>query len=159
MGESAYERIIASIKSKPKLVVDTTGNALLSLLKFKPFLIKPNNFELEEIVRKKLKNKNDIISASKDLQKMGARNILVSLGKGGMILLDENGDTNYQPIIDGEVKNTTGCGDSTVAGFIAGYIQSQNYSQALKLANACSNATAFSKGLANKEDIQRLLVD
>lgn len=158
MGNSAYERMLECIGNKNiNLVVDTAGQPLFSVLKYNPFLIKPNNFELEELVGTHLNNKNDIINAARELQKMGARNVLVSMGNQGMLLLDESNDINVEPIIDGEVKNTTGCGDSAVAGFIAGYLRNNDYRKALHLASICANATAFSSTLATKKEIDRLL--
>lgn len=158
MGDSAYERIIESVKNKNiNLVVDTTGKALKSTLAYKPFLIKPNNFELEEFFGIKLNSKEDIIGCAKQLQNMGAKNVLISCGKDGMVLVDENGDINSEPILDGEVKNTTGCGDSAVAGFLAGYIKKNNYRYALRVANACANATAFSTKIASKNEILNML--
>lgn len=158
MGNNAYERMLQCVKNKKiNLVVDTAGKALFGVLKYNPFLIKPNNFELEELMGSHLNNKNDIIEAARELQKMGARNVLVSMGNQGMLLLDETNDINMESIIDGEVKNTTGCGDSAVAGFIAGYIKYQNYRKALRLASVCANATAFSNTLATKNEIMHLL--
>lgn len=158
MGEFAYERILDYVGNKKiNLVADTTGKKLTGLLKYRPFMIKPNNFELEEIIGERLETQSDIIAAAKSLQKQGARNVLVSLGKDGMLLLDENGDINTEPIIDGKVKNTTGCGDSAVAGFIAGYIRKNNYRSALRLASICGNATAFSNTLASRKDLMKLI--
>lgn len=157
MGNSAYERIIESLPEKSiKLIADTSGAPLKSILKYKPFLIKPNNFELQEISEKELKSTRDIVVAAKTLQKYGAQNVLVSMGKKGMILLDETGDVNSEPVIDGKVKNTTGCGDSAVGGFIAGYIKEHDYRFALKLASICANATAFCDTLASAEQIKAL---
>ena len=158
MGNSAYERILECVNRKnAKLIVDTAGKPLFSVLKYKPFLIKPNNFELEELMEVHLNNKDDIISAAEDLQKMGAQNVLVSMGNQGMLLLDENGDINMEPIIDDQVKNTTGCGDSAVAGFIAGYLRYNDYHKALRYASACANATAFSNTLATRKEIENIL--
>lgn len=158
MGDSAYERILDCVESRNiNLVADTTGKALRSVLKYKPFMIKPNNFELDELFGKKLNRREEIISAANELQALGARNVLISMGKKGMMLVDESGDVNTEPIIDGEVKNTTGCGDSSVAGFIAGYIKKQDYRYALRLASICGNATAFSDKLASRNEIQRLI--
>ena len=157
MGDSAYERIIENLPDKSiKIVADTSGAPLKSILKYKPFLIKPNNFELQEISENRLKSTRDITAAAKALQKYGAQNVLVSMGKKGMILIDKTGDINSEPVIDGRVKNTTGCGDSAVAGFIAGYIKKQDYRFALKLASICANATAFSDTLASSEQIKAL---
>lgn len=157
MGELAYERMMNSIDKNVKLVVDTTGNALKSILKFNPFLIKPNIFEIEEILKRRLVSNQDIYQGAVELQQLGAKNVLVSLGRRGMMLVDENSNQYMEPIIDGEVKNTNGCGDSTVAGFIAGYIKKQDYRNALHIASICANATAFSNSLATKSEIDALL--
>lgn len=158
MGESAYERILECIDSDNiNIVADTTGRALRSILKYRPFMIKPNNFELEELFGKKLNTKEEMISAANELQALGARNVLISMGKNGMMLVDEKGDVNTEPIIDGKVKNTTGCGDSSVAGFIAGFIKKQDYRYALRFASICGNATAFSDKLASRKEIQHLI--
>jgi 1-phosphofructokinase len=158
MGDSAYERILNCLRDKHiNIVADTTGNALRSVLAHRPFLIKPNNFELSELFGKNLSTRDEIVCACRELQALGARNVLVSMGSRGMLLLDEFGDVNNEPIIDGDVKNTTGCGDSTVAGFLAGYIMKNDYRYALRMANVCANATAFSDTLATREQIQHLL--
>lgn len=158
MGTLAYERILAGVKAKDfKLVVDTSGEALKNLISHNPFLIKPNNFEMEELLKVKLKSNDDFIYGAKKLQKMGAKNVLVSLGKKGMMLLDENENVYFEPIIDGKVKNTNGCGDSAVAGFIAGYSMSGSYKNALHLASICANATAFSSRLATRKEIELLV--
>ncbi len=158
MGDSAYDRIMSAIDSKSiNLVVDTVGEAFKSMLKYRPFLVKPNNYELADLLGRKMSSKEDVLNGARELQAMGARNVLVSMGKQGMLLLDESGDVNYEPIIDGEVKNTTGCGDSSVAGFLAGYIKKGEYRYALRLASICANATAFCDRLATRDDINRLL--
>lgn len=157
MGALAYERILGGVKADDfKLVVDTSGDALKNLLTHNPFLIKPNNFEMEEILKEKLETKDDFIMGAKKLQKMGAENVLVSLGKRGMMLVAENGEVLFEPIIDGKVKNTNGCGDSAVAGFIAGCSMSSSYKNAINLANICANATAFSNRLATRKEIEEL---
>lgn len=154
LGSLAYERILASLENKNiQLVVDTSGEALMSILKYNPFLIKPNNFELEEVLKCELKTKEDYIDGAKQLQSMGAKNVMVSLGKKGMLLVAENGEILEEPIIEGKVKNTNGCGDSAVAGFIAGYLKNKSYKDALHLASVCANATAFSDRLATKQQV------
>lgn len=159
MGENAYERLLDALrKTNPNfnLVVDTSGEALKGLLKYNPFLIKPNNFELEEILGKRLVSREDFIAGAVQLQNMGANNVLVSLGNQGMILVTKTGQVFSEPIIEGEVINTNGCGDSAVGGFIAGYLMTGDYRNALHLASICANATAFSGSIATKEQIEAL---
>lgn len=158
MGESAYDRIVSALgKRNIRLIVDTTGNPFKSLLGYHPFLVKPNHHELADFFGRSMNTRDDIVGGAMELQRMGAENVLVSMGKQGMLLLDGNGEANFEPIIDGKVRNTTGCGDSTVAGFLAGYIRSGDYRYALRLASVCGNATAFCDRLAGSEDINRLL--
>ena len=156
--DDIYERIseIVVIK-KAKLIIDTSGKELLNLLKFKPFLIKPNTSELGELFDTDIKSEKDVIIYSKRLQELGALNVLVSRGENGAILLTENGEIKKIGAISGNVINTTGCGDSMIAGFIAGFIQKGSYDYALKLATACSAATAFSRILPTKSDIEKYL--
>lgn len=150
-----YEQILAKTSENGvEAVVDSTGELLLNVLKYKPFLIKPNNFELGDLFGVKIKNEEEIIKYAKELQKMGARNVLVSRGKDGALLIDENQNTYSIGIIPGKPLNSVGCGDSMVAGFVAGYLEKQDYAYALKLGSACSNATAFSYSLANAQGIR-----
>lgn len=153
-----YEKIMERLSDKEiRFVVDATKDLLCNVLKYKPFLIKPNNFELEEIFDVKLDTDNDIIYYAKKLQEKGARNVLVSMGGKGAILIDENGKDYKMDPINGNVKNTVGAGDSMVAGFVAGYIEKNDYSYALKLGSASGSATAFSLNLATKQEIMDIL--
>ncbi len=150
-----YEKILEKISDKNvNAVVDSTGDLLLNVLKYHPFLIKPNNFELGELFDTEIKTEDDIVKYACKLQEMGAKNVLVSRGKDGALLVDENKNIYKAGIIPGKPLNSVGCGDSMVAGFIAGIIEKNDYSYALKLGSACSNATAFSYGLAEKSEIE-----
>ncbi|MGN0680263.1 MAG: 1-phosphofructokinase [Oscillospiraceae bacterium] len=152
-----YERILESLSDRLiKAVVDATNDLLRNVLKYKPFLIKPNNHELGEMFGVTLKTTEEIVDYAKRLKEMGARNVLVSRAGDGAILLDENGKTHVCGVCKGTVKNSVGAGDSMVAGFIAGS-QNGDYECALKLGTATGGATAFSDGLAQKDEIYRLL--
>ena len=152
-----YEKILQKISHKKvRTVVDATNDLLLNVLKYKPFLIKPNNHELGEMFGVDLKTDEEIEKYARKLQDMGAVNVLVSMAGDGSMLIDENGITHRLGVCKGTVKNSVGAGDSMVAGFIAG-IQNGNYEYALKLGTAAGGATAFSDGLAKKEKISELL--
>ncbi len=152
-----YEKILARLSDrKIKTVVDATKDLLLNVLKYKPFLIKPNNHELEEMFGVKLKTEEEIISYAKKLRKTGAANVLVSMAGDGAILVDENGKVHKCGVCRGTVKNSVGAGDSMVAGFIAGS-ENGDYEYALKLGTATGGATAFSDELAKKDEIYELL--
>lgn len=154
MPKDIYSSIMEKLQSKKiKIAVDTSGNALLNTLKYKPFLIKPNHHELSEIFGTEMNTTENVIEYGKKLQDMGAQNVLVSRGGDGAVLIDETGEIYIAEAIKGQLVNSVGCGDSMVAGFIAGYIQSENYEYALNLSVAAASATAFSEELAKKNEI------
>ncbi|WP_419724971.1 1-phosphofructokinase [Terrisporobacter petrolearius] len=158
LKEDLYEKIMEHVKvNNVKVVVDATKNLLLNVLKYNPFLIKPNNHELEEMFNVKLESIDDIVTYGKKLQEIGARNVLVSRGKDGALLIAENKEVFISNVPKGSVVNSVGAGDSMVAGFISGYINSNSYEEALKLGAACGSATAFSSDLAKKELIKELI--
>lgn len=158
MPDDIYEQIMAHLNDKDiRIVVDATGDLLFNVLKYKPFLIKPNNFELEEIVGRKLENDNELAEAARELQKQGARNVLVSLGGDGALLVDETGEVHRIGVAPCEMVNSVGAGDSMVAGFLAGYLKNNDYEYALKLGTAAGGATANSEGLGKLDKIEQLL--
>lgn len=151
-----YEKILAYLAHKNvRAVVDATGKLLMNVLKYKPFLVKPNNHELGEIFGVKLKTYDDIVMYANKLREMGAKNVLVSMAGDGAVLVDELGNVHSCGVCKGTVVNSVGAGDSMVAGFIAG-CEKGNYDYALKLGTAAGGATAFSMGLAEKKLIDEL---
>ncbi len=157
MPADIYEKILERLQNKNiKAVVDATKDLLMNVLKYKPFLIKPNNHELGEIFGKTLETNEEIEKYARKLKEMGAQNVLVSMAGDGALLLDENGKTHICGVCKGTVKNSVGAGDSMVAGFIAGSAQG-DYEYALKLGTAAGGATAFSDVLAKKALIDELL--
>lgn len=159
LPDDVYERIIEKLDGKDvRIVVDATKKLLVNSLKYKPFLIKPNRQELSEIFDTTVKTESDVVKYAQELQKMGAKNVLVSLGGDGALLVDEFGKVHKEGVIKGhKVLNTVGSGDSMVAGFVAGCIDKNDYAYALKLGSTCGNATAFLNGLATKDKIDELL--
>lgn len=152
-----YEKILKRLQNKNvKAVVDATKDLLMNVLKYKPFLIKPNNYELGEMFGVTLKTNDEIAEYAGKLKAMGAQNVLVSMAGNGALLLDEYGKMHTCGVCKGTIKNSVGAGDSMVAGFIAGLMQG-DYEYALKLGTAAGGATAFSEGLAEKPLIDRLL--
>lgn len=157
LPDDLYSIILEELSGKNiNIVVDTTGNQLLNVLKYKPFLIKPNHHELGEIFGQKMDTAEKITEYAKKLQEMGAVNVLVSRGGDGAVLVDGNGTVHPADAVKGTLVNSVGCGDSMVAGFIAGYISNKSYSEALKLSVASSAATAFSKELAKADEIYKI---
>ena len=158
MPQDTYERIMNKLSGKNiRFAVDATGKLLINVLKYKPFLIKPNNHELGEIFDCEIKSAEEVVKYAQELKNMGAVNVLVSLGKDGAVLVDEKGDIHIEKAISGNLVNSVGAGDSMVAGFLAGYTRTNNYKYALELGISSGSATAFSEDLAKKEDIMNLM--
>lgn len=158
INNDIYEIICKKLEqNKVTFVVDSTKELLMNILKYKPFLIKPNKEELEETFKEKIKNKEDIIKHAKKLQAMGAKNVLVSLGGEGAILVTEESNEYFSEAPKGKVINTVGAGDSMVAGFIAEYGKSGDFEQAFKMGIATGTASAFSRNLATAEEVADLL--
>lgn len=156
--DSIYQDIMKALSHKNvNIVVDATKDLLLNVLKYKPFLIKPNHIELAELFNVTLNSDDEIITYARKLQEMGAQNVLISMGGDGSILITSEGEAIKINVPKGTVINTVGSGDSMVAGFIAGYLKSNNLKEALKFATATGSATAFSTWLARKDTIDDLL--
>lgn len=157
LPQDTYEKIMEYLQGKNlRIVVDATKDLLVNVLKYRPFLVKPNNHELGEIFGTTPVTDGEILDCAKKLQAMGGKNILVSMAGDGALLLDETGGSHRIGCPKGTVVNSVGAGDSMVAGFVAGFMQTGDYAHALKLGTAAGSATAFSLGLADKEKIQQL---
>lgn len=157
MPADSYEKILAHLSDKKiKVVVDATKDLLLKVLPYHPFLIKPNNHELGELFGVTLHSIEEIATYAKKLQEMGAQNVLISMAGDGALLIDETEKQHVCGVCKGTVKNSVGAGDSMVAGFVAGSMHG-DYEAALKLGTAAGGATAFSEGLAQRAEIERLL--
>lgn len=155
-----YERILEHLQGRGiHFVVDATKDLLLKVLKYHPFLIKPNNHELGEMFGVTLKTRDEIVTYAKKLQEMGAKNVLVSMAGDGAILLTEEGIIYEAKPPKGKVLNSVGAGDSMVAGFLTGYLNTGDYEKAFRLGVVTGSATAFQYWLATKEDIVALMED
>lgn len=153
-----YEQIMDRLKDKEiRIVVDATKDLLLNVLKYHPFLIKPNNHELGEMFGVVLKTNEEIVEYAKKLQERGARNVLISMAGDGAILLTETKEVYKMGVPKGTVVNSVGAGDSMVAGFVASYFKEHDYLKALKFGTATGSATAFSEGLATMDKVEELL--
>ncbi|WP_368242810.1 1-phosphofructokinase [Intestinibacter bartlettii] len=158
LDERLYESIMKKVEDRDiRVIVDATKNLLLNVLKYKPFLIKPNNHELAEMFNVELNSTEDVVFYARKLKEMGAQNVLISMGKDGALLVTENDEVFASSVAKGEVVNSVGAGDSMVAGFIAGYLKSNSYEEALRLGAASGGATAFSSDLATREFIDKLV--
>lgn len=157
LPDDMYERIMERLAGTGVWIsVDATKDLLMNVLKYHPFLIKPNNHELGEMFGVTLESDDEIAEYARKLQEMGARNVLVSMAGDGAILVTEDGSVLKQLPPAGEVVNSVGAGDSMVAGFLAGYLKTGSYEEALKLGTAAGSATAFTSWLADAGTVGEL---
>lgn len=157
MPDDIYSRILEDLEGKGvTFIVDATGDLLLKVLKYHPFLIKPNNHELGDIFHVELKTREEVIPYGKKLQEMGARNVLISMAGEGAVLVAEDGSVYDAPAPKGVLVNAVGSGDSMVAGFTAGWIEKKDYRHAFYMGVASGSASAFSEYLATRDEIMDL---
>ena len=156
LPEDIYEQILHQLSDRDiRAVVDASKELLIKSLRYKPFLIKPNLQELGEIFGEISGSDDEIIACAENLREMGAQNVIVSMAGDGAILLDSGNNIHKSGVCSGTVRNSVGAGDSMIAGFLAG-ISAGDFTYALKLGTAAGGATAFSDGLASREDIIKL---
>lgn len=156
LPDNVYARLMDSAPAGVKIVVDTSGPALTEAVRRGPFLIKPNLEELGEVFGAELREAGEAIEYGRKLQAMGARNVAVTLGGGGALLLTEEGRAVERKAIPGEEISSVGAGDSFIAGFIYGLIQEGDLTGALGWAMSAGAATAFSVGIAKGEAVKKL---
>lgn len=155
MPDDAYQKIMERLDGKGvQIIVDATKDLLMNVLPHHPFLIKPNNHELGEIFGEELKSRESVVPYAKKLQEMGAKNVLISMAGEGAVLVAADGTVYEAPAPKGTLVNGVGAGDSMVAGFMAGWMEKQDYEYAFHMGVAAGSASAFSENLATKEEIQ-----
>ncbi len=159
LPDSIYQDIMKRVEAKGVMtIVDARKDLLENVLELRPFLIKPNNFELAELFGlEELWDKQEVLRYAKELQERGARNVLVSMAGAGAVLAAEDGSTYESPAPDGTVINSVGAGDSMVAGFLYGLLTSESFEQAFYTGLACGSASAFSEQLATKDAVDAIL--
>ena len=158
LPDTLYKSIMEHLSGKDvKVIVDATGKLLLNTLSKKPFLVKPNKQELEELYQVSIENKNQLIEYAIKIQQEGAQNVLVSLGEEGAVLLTEHGSIYIVKAPEGKLVNGVGAGDSMVAGFLAGYLEQKNYEYAFRMSVAAGSASAFSTSFAQREMVEELV--
>lgn len=158
MPRTAYCDICENLKNRDiRIVADATRDLLLNVLPYRPFLIKPNHHELGEIFGVQLREKDEVAAYAKRLQDKGARNVLVSMAGEGAVLVTEDGREFRAKAPAGKVINSVGAGDSMVAGFLAGFIETEDYRSAFIWGVCAGSASAFSRELATKEEVEALI--
>lgn len=158
LPEDIYTRLMDQLAGRGiQFVVDAPGQLLMEAIKAQPFLIKPNNHEVGRIFNANLETPEECVPFAQKLQEGGARNVIVSCGGAGSLLLDEYGTQHVVPTAKIHLVNATGAGDSMVAGFLAKTTAGYDYDTALIYASACGTATAASKGIAKRSTIDRVV--
>lgn len=157
MDDDVYQKIMAMLDGRGiTIIVDATRDLLMNVLPYKPFLIKPNDQEIGEIFNVKIENRSDVIPYAKKLKELGAQNVLVSLAARGAVLVAADGSVFETDAPKGQFVNGVGAGDSMVAGFMTGWMNTHDYEHAFYMGVAAGSATAFSEGLATKEKIEEV---
>lgn len=158
VSKRIYGDMMSCLQEKDVMVVvDATGDLLMNVLSYHPFLIKPNHFELGELFGVEIKSRDEVIPYAKRLQKKGAGNVLVSMAGEGAVLVAEDGTIYESEAPGGTVVNSVGAGDSMVAGFLYGYMTEKSYEKAFYYGLCTGSASAFSENLATKEEVDKLL--
>ena len=158
MGLEDFKKIAEKVATKgATLVVDSNKDLVLDTLQYKPFVVKPNEFELGEMFGITLNGLEEILVHARKLQERGAQNVLVSRGAKGAVLLTENGEVLEVNVAEGKIVSTVAAGDSMLVMFVAKYNETKDYAEALKYASAAGGATSFSVGVGSKELIEELL--
>ena len=158
MGVEDFKTIAKRVSaSGATLVVDSNKDLVLDTLQYKPFVVKPNEFELGEMFGVTLNSVEEILQYAEKLQERGAKNILVSRGADGALLLTEDKEVFEVNVAKGEIVSTVAAGDSMLAMFVAKYNETKDYKEALRFSSAAGGATSFSVGVGSKKLIAELI--
>ena len=158
MGVEDFKAIAKRVsESGATLVVDSNKELVLDTLEYKPFVVKPNEFELGEMFGVTLNGIEEILQYAEKLQERGAKNVLVSRGADGALLLTEDKEVFEVNVAKGKIVSTVAAGDSMLAMFVAKYNETKDYQEALRYASAAGGATSFSVGVGSKKLIEELL--
>jgi 1-phosphofructokinase len=153
-----YRKIIEDLPKGVRVILDTKGKALEEAVKARPYLIKPNHHELEELFDVKIKNNDEMLEYGKKLQKLGAQNVVISMAGDGAFLITKD-SVYFGNVPKGEVKNSVGAGDSMVGGFTAGIADGLSIEECFSMGIAAGSASAFSKSLCTLSAVEDLIVE
>ena len=153
-----YEQVMERLAGRGvRIVVDAERDLLTRVLPYRPFLVKPNNHELGDIFGVTLKTRDEVVPYARRIQEMGAQNVLVSMAGEGGVLVAADGQVYQSPAAKGTVVNSVGAGDSCVAGFLAGLMETGSYQTAFRMGLAAGSASAFSDHLATRSEVEDLM--
>jgi 6-phosphofructokinase 2 len=154
-----YASLVAKLRRQgARAVVDAQPPVLEAAVRGKPFLIKPNRYELESLGTTPPPNEGDIVHKAREVQRGGVDWVCVSRGAEGAVLVgaDTVCSVAAPPIA---VRSTVGAGDAMLAGLIAGFVGGREPSETLRLGVACGSATAGRPGtmMGGMTEIQRMI--
>lgn len=153
-----YEQVMERLAGRGvRIVVDAERDLLTRVLPYRPFLVKPNNHELGDIFGVTLKTRDEVVPYARRMQEMGAQNVLVSMAGEGGVLVAADGQVYQSPAAKGTVVNSVGAGDSCVAGFLAGLMETGSYQTAFRMGLAAGSASAFSDHPATRPEVEDLM--
>lgn len=153
-----YEQVMKRLAGHGvRIVVDAERDLLTRVLPYRPFLVKPNNHELGDIFGVTLKTRDEVVPYARRMQEMGAQNVLISMAGEGGVLVAADGQVYQSPAAKGTVVNSVGAGDSCVAGFLAGLMETGSYQTAFRMGLAAGSASAFSDHLATRPEVEDLM--
>ena len=153
-----YEQVMERLAGHGvRIVVDAERDLRTRVLPYRPFLVKPNNHELGDIFGVTLKTRDEVVPYARRMQEMGAQNVLVSMAGEGGVLVAADGQVYQSPAAKGTVVNSVGAGDSCVAGFLAGLMETGSYQTAFRMGLAAGSASAFSDHLATRPEVEDLM--
>ena len=158
LPSNMYEQVMERLAGRGvRIVVDAERDLLTRVLPYRPFLVKPNNHELGDIFGVALKTRDEVVPYARRMQEMGAQNVLVSMAGEGGVLVAADGQVYQSPAAQGTVVNSVGAGDSCVAGFLAGLMETGSYQTAFRMGLAAGSASAFSDHLATRPEVEDLM--
>lgn len=139
-----YNEIMDALSHKNiKFFLDTSSDSLIEGIKRKPFLIKPNEDELSQLLGREFHTEQEILSGMWELAEQGIPCIALTCGKNGSYIWYQNEIYRIYPL-KLNVINTIGCGDAFLSGMLYGFDTGLDFKTTLKYAAAVSSATAES---------------
>ncbi len=159
MKHSTYRRLVLALQKKGvPCVLDTDNEALRLGVQAKPFMIKPNEYEMERLMGRPLKSIGDYLNTARSLVSRGVRIVIVSLGaRGALFITDKEAFHVSTPEV--ALKSKVGAGDSLIGGFLLGLRKKLSFKEAARLGVAASTSAVIREAprLCLRSDIAGLL--
>jgi len=145
VSAAVYLELMSAVTGHARLVLDAEGELLTEGLKARPFMIKPNLYELEKALGREFKDQRDIVAGARKFIDAGVSIVGVSMGDKGAVLVDSR-EAYYSPALPVKVRSTVGAGDSMVAAFCLACEAGAGLEEMLRMGSAAAAATVISDG-------------